>query len=70
MSESEEDARKEAEAAAKADKASSPIAPPPQMIDSKPLEPQSMIDQPVAGSGNPSLIGSVVNENSAEGEAQ
>ncbi|OYX64775.1 MAG: hypothetical protein B7Y89_00560 [Novosphingobium sp. 32-60-15] len=70
MSESEEEAQKEAEAASKAEKASSPIAPPPQMIDSKPLEPQSLIEQPVAGSGNPSLIGSVVNENSAEGEAQ
>lgn len=50
--------------------ASSPIAPPPQLIDSRPLEPQSQVEQPVAGSGNPALIGSVVNENSAEGDAQ
>ena len=50
--------------------ASSPIAPPPQLIDSRPLEPLSQIEQPVAGSGNPALIGSVVNENSAEGDDQ
>lgn len=50
--------------------ASSPIAPPPQLIDSRPLEPQTQIEQPVAGSGNPALIGSVVNENSAEGDSQ
>ncbi|MBF9150001.1 hypothetical protein [Novosphingobium jiangmenense] len=50
--------------------ASSPIAPPPQLIDSRPLEPQSQVEQPVAGSGNPALIGSVVNENSAEGDDQ
>lgn len=50
--------------------ASSPIAPPPQLIDSRPLEPQTQVEQPVAGSGNPALIGSVVNENSAEGDDQ
>lgn len=52
------------------DDAASPIAPPPQIINSQSLDPQSQIEQPVAGSGNPSLIGSVVNENSAEGEGQ
>ncbi|QOV92635.1 hypothetical protein [Novosphingobium sp. ES2-1] len=52
------------------DAASSPIAPPPQLIDSKPLDPVGQIEQPVAGSGNPALIGSVVNEDSAEGDAQ
>lgn len=67
---SPDEAEAQKEAAAKAAKATSPIAPPPQIIDSKPLEPQAMIETPVAGSGNPSLIGSVVNENSAEGEAQ
>lgn len=50
--------------------ASSPIAPAPQLIDSRPLEPQAQVEQPVAGSGNPALIGSVVNENSAEGGDQ
>jgi hypothetical protein len=50
--------------------ASSPIAPAPQLIDSRPLEPQTQVEQPVAGSGNPALIGSVVNENSAEGDDQ
>ncbi|MGE8132022.1 hypothetical protein ACQKO5_00330 [Novosphingobium subterraneum] len=52
------------------DAASSPIAPPPQLIDSRPLDPVGQIEQPVAGSGNPALIGSVVNEDSAEGDAQ
>ncbi len=68
--EAAEEKRAIEEALAQAEGASSPIAPPPQIIDSKPLESQPMIEQPVAGSGNPSLIGSVVNENSAEGEAQ
>jgi hypothetical protein len=69
-----EEAQEEAEAAAAAaitsESATSPIAPPPQMINSAPLEQKPPIDQPVAGSGNPSLIGSAVNENSAEGTAQ
>ncbi|MGV3511849.1 MAG: hypothetical protein ACO1OX_07570 [Novosphingobium sp.] len=52
------------------DAASSPIAPPPTLVDTDVLAQQSPIEQPVAGSGNPALIGSVVNENSAEGEAQ
>ncbi|WP_054106388.1 hypothetical protein [Novosphingobium sp. AAP83] len=69
-----EEAQEEAEAAVAAaitsESASSPIAPPPQIIDSAPLQQKPPIDQPVAGSGNPSLIGSAVNENSAEGTAQ
>ncbi|MBB3860732.1 hypothetical protein GGQ88_002001 [Novosphingobium hassiacum] len=65
-----EEAQTPEEAASEADDAASPIAPPPQIIDSTPLEPQQQVEQPVAGSGNPSLIGSVVNENSAEGDAQ
>lgn len=50
--------------------ASAPIAPPPQLIDSRPLDTSSQIEQPVSGSGNPALIGSVVNEDSVEGDAQ
>lgn len=50
--------------------ASSPIAPPPQLIDSRPLDTSSQIEQPVSGSGNPALIGSVVNEDSVEGDIQ
>lgn len=67
--ESEEQAAEEARAAEKAasEAKGSPIVPPPQIIDSSPLDPQSLVEQPVAGSGNPSLIGSVVNEGSAEG---
>lgn len=50
--------------------ASSPIAPPPQLIDSSPLDTSNQIEQPVSGSGNPALIGSVVNETSVEGDVQ
>lgn len=49
---------------------SSPIAVPQPVIDSTPLETSPLVEQPVAGSGNPSLIGSVVNEDSAEGGVQ
>lgn len=66
----QEEQQQEEQAAEGEDAASSPIAPPPQLIDSKPLDPLGQIEQPVAGSGNPALIGSVVNEDSAEGDAQ
>ncbi|NLR38544.1 hypothetical protein [Novosphingobium sp. ERW19] len=66
----QEEQQQEERATEGEDAASSPIAPPPQLIDSKPLDPVGQIEQPVAGSGNPALIGSIVNENSAEGEAQ
>lgn len=65
-----DEATEQSRAQEDADAAASPIAPPPLMIDSSPLEPQSLVEQPVAGSGNPSLIGSAINEDSAEGEAQ
>jgi len=45
----------------------SPIAPPPPLIDTRPLNPPPLIDEPVAGSGNPALMGSAVNENTAQG---
>ncbi|AXU19682.1 hypothetical protein C7W88_12675 [Novosphingobium sp. THN1] len=66
----QEEQQQEERATEGEDAASSPIAPPPQLIDSKPLDPVGQIEQPVAGSGNPALIGSIVNENSAEGDAQ
>ncbi|WP_156452046.1 hypothetical protein [Novosphingobium sp. CCH12-A3] len=66
----QEEQQQEERATEGEDAASSPIAPPPQLIDSKPLDPVGQIEQPVAGSGNPALIGSVVNEDSAEGDAQ
>ncbi|NML93446.1 hypothetical protein [Novosphingobium olei] len=47
--------------------AGAPIAPPTPLIDIRPLNPPSHIEEPVAGSGNPALVGSPVNENSAEG---
>ncbi len=45
----------------------SPISPPPPLIDTRPLNPPPLIDEPVAGSGNPALMGSAVNENTAQG---
>lgn len=66
----QDEQQQEQQASESEDAASSPIAPPPQLIDSKQLEPQTKVEQPVAGSGNPALIGSVVNESSAEGDAQ
>jgi hypothetical protein len=69
--EQEERAQEEAEKAVKAEEAAqSPIAPPVQLIDTQPLEPQGIIEQPVAGSGNPALIGSVINEATAQGDSQ
>lgn len=52
-----------------ADKATAgpPIVPPTPLIDMRPLNPPGRIEEPVAGSGNPALMGSPVNENSAEG---
>lgn len=52
-----------------AEKATSgpPIVPPTPLIDMRPLNPPGRIEEPVAGSGNPALMGSPVNENSAEG---
>lgn len=66
----QDEQQQEQQASEGEDAASSPIAPPPQLIDSKQLEPLTKVEQPVAGSGNPALIGSVVNESSAEGDAQ
>ncbi|MFM2372282.1 MAG: hypothetical protein RIS85_2004, partial [Pseudomonadota bacterium] len=69
--EERERAQDEAEKAVKAEEAAqSPIAPPVQLIDTQPLEPQGVIEQPVAGSGNPALIGSVINEGTTQGDGK
>lgn len=69
--EEQERAQDEAEKAVKAEEAAtSPIVPPVQLIDTQPLEPTGVVEQPVAGSGNPALIGSVVNEGNAQGDGQ
>ncbi|WP_225206647.1 hypothetical protein [Novosphingobium huizhouense] len=49
------------------DAAGPPIVPPTPLIDMRPLNPPGRIEEPVAGSGNPALMGSPVNENTAEG---
>jgi len=53
---------------AEADEASSPIAPPAPLINTRPLNPAVSVVEPVAGSGNPALIGSAVNEATAQGD--
>jgi hypothetical protein len=60
-------AEKEAEAA---ETAANPIAPPAPVIDSRPLNPPNQIETPISGGGNPALIGSIVNENTAQGDQQ
>ncbi|MFC4295343.1 hypothetical protein ACFO0A_09790 [Novosphingobium tardum] len=55
---------------AEADAASSPIAPPAPLIDTRPLNPAIEVVEPVAGAGNPALIGSAVNETTAEEQRQ
>lgn len=52
------------------DAASAPIAPPAPVIDSRPLNPPNQIETPISGGGNPALIGSIVNENTAQGDDQ
>ena len=53
---------------AEADEASSPIAPPAPLINTRSLNPAVRVVEPVAGSGNPALIGSAVNEATAQGD--
>lgn len=60
----------EEEKAAEEDVDGSPIAPPAPLIDTRPLNPPATITEPVAGSGNPALIGSVVNEGTAQEDQQ
>ncbi|MDT0509967.1 hypothetical protein [Novosphingobium sp. MMS21-SN21R] len=63
-------AAKAATEAAAESSASSPIAPPAPLVDTRPLTPPGDVTQPVTGSGNPALIGSAVNESTAQGDAQ
>lgn len=60
----------EEEKAAEEEVDGSPIAPPAPLIDTRPLNPPATITEPVAGSGNPALIGSVVNEGTAQEDQQ
>jgi len=56
----------EADDEAQADVATSPIAPPAPLIDTRPLNPELDVTEPVSGSGNPALIGTGVNPSSIE----
>jgi hypothetical protein len=57
-----------AEEAAEEDAAASPIAPPAPLIDTRPMNPPANVTEPVAGSGNPALIGSAIDEGIAQGD--
>lgn len=48
----------ETELAKVGDEASSPIKPPAPLFDTRPLNPDGDIDEPISGSGNPALAGS------------
>jgi hypothetical protein len=48
------------------DDGSSPIAPPTSIIDSRALDQDVDVNEPVSGSGNPALIGSSLSEPSTE----
>lgn len=50
--------------------ASAPIAPPMPLVNSGPLDAQAPIEQPVAGSGNPALIGSASGGRGNEGDGR
>ena len=45
-----------------ADTSSAPIAPPAPLINTRPLSPNTDVEEPVSGAGNPALLGSAVNE--------
>ncbi|CAM4166698.1 hypothetical protein NOLU111490_10865 [Novosphingobium lubricantis] len=66
----EEGGLTEVEAEASDESLTNPIVPAPQLVDTRSLNPPGNIEEPVAGSGNPSLIGQVVNETGAQGDSQ
>ncbi|ANY21072.1 hypothetical protein A6F68_02578 [Tsuneonella dongtanensis] len=59
-----------AEEEGEGESASSPIAPPAPLINTRPLNPDANVVEPVSGAGNPALLGSAVNEDDAGGENQ
>ena len=50
------------------DDGASPIAPPAPLINTRQLSPNANVEQPVAGAGNPALLGSPVNESPPQGD--
>ncbi|HUQ13913.1 MAG TPA: hypothetical protein VM055_06525 [Novosphingobium sp.] len=65
--ESGEDKKEEKDAE---EAAAAPIAPPTPLINTRALDPAVRVVEPVAGAGNPALIGSAVNEATAQGDDQ
>jgi len=52
------------------DEGSAPITPPTPLINTRALNPNVDVVEPVSGAGNPALFGSAVNETTAQGDAQ
>ena len=52
------------------DSGSAPIAPPAPLINTRQLNPNVDVVEPVAGAGNPAPLGSAVNEGITQGETQ
>ncbi len=50
------------------DPGASPIAPPTPLINTRQLNPNVNVVEPVSGAGNPALLGSAVNEDTAQGD--
>jgi hypothetical protein len=50
------------------DSGASPITPPAPLINTRPLNPNLNVEQPVAGAGNPALLGSAVDEQPGKGD--
>ncbi|WP_068076417.1 hypothetical protein [Novosphingobium lentum] len=65
---SDDKTEEEKKAASAAAAEEGPIAPPAPLIDTRPLNPPVKVEEPVAGSGNPALIGAF--EPATQGELQ
>ena len=50
------------------DSGAAPIAPPAPLINTRQLNPNVNVVEPVAGAGNPALLGSAVDEGITQGE--
>jgi filamentous hemagglutinin family protein len=50
------------------DSGAAPISPPAPLINTRPLNPDANVVEPVAGAGNPALLGSAVDEGIKQGE--
>ena len=68
--EGEDGSSEDQEEEADNDEGSAPIAPPQPLINTRPLNPDIDVVEPVSGAGNPALFGSAVNEATVQGDDQ